>query len=74
MRHFKIITQDDCKYCDRAKALIREMGDTFSEINLSTFTEEARGAFKKRYGTVPQVFLETVRIGGSDDLAAWYAT
>lgn len=61
-----------CPYCVRAKDLLKRKGIAFTEIDVSD-DDEARMALVKRADgrrTVPQIFINGVGIGGSDDLHA----
>ncbi|RUW57180.1 glutaredoxin domain-containing protein [Mesorhizobium sp. M8A.F.Ca.ET.021.01.1.1] len=71
--NFKIVTQDNCPHCVRAKDLIMSKGSTYEETNISALPELVRSTFKAQYKTVPQVFLEGELIGGADALEIWYA-
>ncbi|MDO5648742.1 glutaredoxin 3 [Paracoccus sp. (in: a-proteobacteria)] len=70
MPHIDIYTTPTCPFCHRAKALLREKGAEFNEIDVSrdpavrdAMTERANGR-----RTVPQIFINDTHIGGSDDL------
>ncbi|MCK6372040.1 MAG: glutaredoxin 3 [Gammaproteobacteria bacterium] len=60
-----------CPYCTAAKALLREKGVTFEEIDISR-DHAARERMVERSGrqTVPQIFIGERHIGGFDDLSA----
>ena len=58
-----------CGYCQSAKALLNEKGIPFIEIDVED-NDISREELAK-YGiskTVPQIFVDGVPIGGSDDL------
>ncbi len=64
-------TKHVCPFCDRAKALLHSKGVSWREINI----EEVEGASDEmieRGGqrTVPQIWIDDVHVGGSDDLFA----
>ena len=66
----EIYTTRYCPYCHAAKALLKRKGVEFKEIDVgadyalrSEMMERARGRY-----TVPQIFIGTVHVGGSDDL------
>lgn len=64
-------TKDVCPYCDRAKALLRSKGQTWTEINI----EQVAGAREEMIArsqrkTVPQIWIGERHVGGSDDLHA----
>ena len=59
-----------CSYCARAKALLRQKGFAFAEIDVS---QDPRGCdeMMRRVGSgrsVPQIFIDDQRVGGWDDL------
>jgi thioredoxin reductase (NADPH) len=64
-------TKNVCPYCDRAKALLQSKGVQWEEINI----ESVDGALdemieRSRQRTVPQIWIDDVHVGGSDDLFA----
>lgn len=65
-----IYTTQFCPYCHRAKALLREKGAEFKEIDVSYDPEGRRAMTAKAAGrrTVPQIFIGERHVGGSDDL------
>jgi glutaredoxin 3 len=60
-----------CPYCHRAKALLRQKGVNFTEIDVGMDVEK-RAEMTKRAGrhTVPQIFVGEKHVGGCDDLYA----
>jgi glutaredoxin 3 len=61
-----------CCFCHRAKALLRQKGVAFTEIDVgmdpvkrAEMTERAHGRH-----TVPQIFIDGKHVGGCDDLHA----
>ncbi len=60
-----------CPYCDRAKRLLTEKGQTWTEIDVETDAERQREMIERAGGrsTVPQIFIDGVHVGGFDDLA-----
>jgi glutaredoxin 3 len=67
----EIYTGAFCGYCSRAKRLLDTKGVPYTEISV-TFEVGRRAEMVERSGgrdTVPQVFIDGVHIGGSDDLA-----
>ncbi|MCW2972318.1 MAG: grxC [Thermoleophilia bacterium] len=58
-----------CPSCIRAKRLLASKGVEISEIDVS-FGREAMMARADGRGTVPQIFINDIGIGGFDDLAA----
>ena len=72
MAQVKIYTTRYCPYCYSAKALLQRKGIAFTEIDVtgnpegrSKMVERARGGY-----TVPQIFIGSTHVGGSDDLHA----
>ena len=72
MTEILMYTKTVCPYCDRAKALLKSKGVTWKEINLDERPEERDEMIRKADGrrTVPQVFVNGVGLGGSDDIHA----
>ena len=70
MNQVVIYTKNYCPYCARAKHLLTRKGIAFEEIDV-TFDPEGQQEMIERSGrrTVPQVFIDGVHVGGSDDLA-----
>ncbi len=71
-KKIEIYTQIFCPYCARALKMLRGKGVDFIEIDAPNGSE-ARAAATERSGgrtTVPQIFVDGVAIGGSDELAA----
>ena len=66
---FKVYTQKNCVYCDKAKALLKKKNIRFEEI-LVNDNEEAKTLLKeKNVYTVPQIWNGDIHIGGFSDLA-----
>ncbi|GIK35724.1 MAG: hypothetical protein AMXMBFR45_00180 [Gammaproteobacteria bacterium] len=66
-----IYTKPTCPYCAAAKALLRDKGTSYDEIDIAgddTRREEMIARSGRR--TVPQIFIGDRHIGGFDDLAA----
>lgn len=72
MPDIEIYTTQFCPYCDRAKALLTRKGATFVEKDAPNGSQNRRDAIARSGGktTVPQIFIGTLAVGGSDDLAA----
>ncbi len=72
MARVEIYTKEFCGSCARAKRLLREKDVDFEEYDI-TLGGSKRGEMLDRAGgrsTVPQIFIDDVHIGGSDDLMA----
>jgi thioredoxin reductase (NADPH) len=65
-----IYTKEWCSYCDTAKALLKRKGVPFIEIDVTNDEELQKEAVMLSGGgmTVPQIFIDGVSIGGSDEL------
>jgi glutaredoxin 3 len=70
MSKVEIYTTRYCPYCISAKALLARKNVQFIEIDVSgdpagrmTMVQRANGRM-----TVPQIFVDDIHVGGSDDL------
>ena len=61
-----------CPFCYRAKKLLNSKGIEFTEIDVDGDPKERDAMSERADGryTVPQIFINGVGIGGSDELAA----
>ncbi len=68
----EIYTTMTCGYCHRAKQLLSSKGVDFTEFDVTMGGEKKREMLTRKPDarTVPQIFIDGVAIGGSDDLAA----
>jgi glutaredoxin 3 len=62
-------TRPYCPFCDRAKRLLRSKGAGWEEVDLDE-QPERRAEMVERSGreTVPQIWIDDVHVGGSDEL------
>ena len=68
----EIYTTRYCPYCVRAKVLLGRKGVAFTEIDVSG-SAELRGMMVARAPgrmTVPQIFIGSTHVGGSEELQA----
>ncbi|MGV6876002.1 glutaredoxin 3 [Pseudochelatococcus sp. B33] len=67
-----IYTTPECPYCKAAKALLTEKGVAFIEVDVERDPEAANVMVARSGGrrTVPQIFIGSTHLGGSDDLQA----
>lgn len=68
----EIYTSPFCGYCYRAKKLLSEKGQEFTEFDV-TADSSKRDEMVERAGgrtTVPQIFIDGHHVGGSDELHA----
>jgi glutaredoxin 3 len=72
MPHVEIYTTRYCPYCHAAKALLSRKGVAFTEIDLAGNWERRDEMIERANGrmTVPQIFVGSVHVGGSDELHA----
>jgi glutaredoxin 3 len=68
----EIYTKMFCGYCARAKRLLESKGVDYAEydITMDSGKRDEMRARKPDAYTVPQIFIDGVAVGGSDDLAA----
>lgn len=68
----EIYTKMFCGYCSRAKRLLDKKGVEYIEhdISLGGARRDEMLARKPNARTVPQIFIDDMAIGGSDDLDA----
>lgn len=66
----EIYTQPWCAFCARAKNLLESKGAPYREIDAPQGSAARAEAIARSGGrtTVPQIFINGVHIGGSDDL------
>ena len=60
-----------CPHCLKAKSTLQELRIGFVDVDLGRFPEHVREWLRQRTGgksSVPQVFFNSVLIGGNDDL------
>lgn len=72
MSTVEIYTTPYCPYCHRAKGLLTRKNINFKEIDVSA-DHRLRDDMAKRAGgrtSVPQIFIGTTHVGGSDDIHA----
>lgn len=76
MAKIEIYTTMICPYCIRAKRLLDSENLAYEEIDVS-LSRDVRSAMTKRADgrtSVPQIFINDIHIGGSDDLAILHRT
>ena len=68
----EIYTTRYCPYCVAAKNLLTRKGVPFKEIDVSGDYETRQKMIDRAHGrmTVPQIFIGSVHVGGSDELHA----
>lgn len=66
-----VFSREGCEYCVRAKGLLNDAGIRFEELVLNRDFNEATIRAVSGESTVPQVFVNGERIGGSEAVAEW---
>lgn len=67
----RIYTTNYCGYCHAAKALLRERGVAFEEIDCSSDPATRKWLIENTgQRTVPQIFIAGVPVGGFSELSA----
>lgn len=72
MAKIVVYTTSRCPYCHRAKALLRDKGMVFEEVDV-TDRAELRALLREKAGgrtTVPQIWIDETHVGGFTDLYA----
>jgi glutaredoxin 3 len=72
MRRIEIYTTRYCPYCIAAKRLLSQKGVKFTEIDVSGDQKERSRMAARANGrmTVPQIFIDSIHVGGCDELYA----
>jgi glutaredoxin-like protein len=66
-----VFTRPGCPFCARAKEMLTEAGIAYEELVLNRdYTEQTLRAVANAT-SVPQVFVDGEKVGGSDDLEDW---
>ena len=69
-----IFSREGCEYCVRAKGILNDAGIQYEELVLNRDYTEATIRAVSGMSTVPQVFIDGERIGGSEALETYFAT
>ena len=67
-KNVTIFTRRGCPFCVKAKKLLKNAGMEYDELVLNEDFRESTIRAISGHTTVPQVFIDGVRIGGADDL------
>ena len=68
-----VFSREGCPFCVRAKGMLHDAGIKFEELVLNRDYTEASIRAVSGETTVPQVFVNGERVGGSEALEAWLA-
>ena len=68
----EIYTSAWCGYCYRAKALLDGKGVAYDEYDVTMGGPKRAEMLQRAHGrtSVPQIFIDGIHVGGSDDLHA----
>lgn len=71
MAKVEIYTTMLCPFCYRAKKLLTERGAAFTEIDVMMDAARRQEMMRRAGGrrTVPQIFIDGIHVGGSEELA-----
>ena len=72
MATVELYTTPICGFCHAAKRLLTSKGVSFSEVDVMADPSRRAEMTQRANGgrTVPQIFINDVHVGGSDDLHA----
>lgn len=72
MAKIEIYTRPMCGYCARAVSLLQKKGVEFEEIDAGFDVAKKKEMVQRANGgsTFPQIFVNDMHIGGSDDMMA----
>lgn len=72
MPRIEVYSTNSCPYCRRARALLDRKGADYKLIDVGTRPEKRAEMMRRAQGrrTVPQIFIDGIGIGGSDELHA----
>ena len=68
-----VFSREGCPYCVRAKGLLHDAGIEFEELVLNRDFSESTIRAVSATSSVPQVFINGERIGGSEELETYLA-
>lgn len=71
MKKITVYTMNHCPYCTKAKALLKQRGLEYSEINMDERPDSEWDELiqKTKMKTLPQIFADDRLIGGYTQLA-----
>ncbi len=69
-----VFTRKGCPFCVQAKGMLHDAGIAFEELVLNRDYSDRTLRAVSATDTVPQVFVNGERIGGSEELKSWLAT
>lgn len=69
---FYLITKPDCIWCDRAKELLDSKDECYEAHFFTEHPMIVKLMFEANLKSVPQIWKDSVYIGGYEDLVDWY--
>lgn len=73
-KNVTIFTRNGCPFCTRAKGLLKDAGMEYDELVLNQEFNESTIRAVSGQTSVPQVFIDGERIGGSDELEQYLSS
>ncbi len=71
MAEIVMYTTSWCGYCQRAKGLLSQKGQTWTEIDIEEQPDQRAVMIDRaQRSSVPQIFIGDLHVGGYDDMAA----
>jgi glutathione-dependent peroxiredoxin len=70
-KDISIISKPGCPFCAKAKQMLNDNNMSFDEISIGTDAKMASVKAISGFDSVPQVFIDGQRIGGSEELAEY---
>ena len=72
MAKVEIYSSPWCGYCSRAKTLLERKGVAYTDIDVDVDSSRRKEMSERAGGrtSVPQIFIDGVHVGGSDELFA----
>lgn len=67
-----IISKPDCSWCDKAKGLILERGEGYTEYDYTDHPMLVKLMKRAGLDTVPQLWCGTQYVGGYEDMKKWF--
>lgn len=68
---YYIITRENCRYCDKAKALLKERGDSYEAYLYTDHPMIKKLMIRAGLDTVPQIWYNGSYVGGYSDLVEY---
>ena len=66
-----VFTRPGCPFCAKAKAMLEEAGIGYEELQLNRDYTDLTLRAVANATSVPQIFVDGEKVGGSDDLEGW---